>query len=226
MHIGLIGGLGPAATISYYTRLIDAFKKADLPLSLTIEHADMNALLQRAAEDQRAVQAEVFARHLDRLAGAGSDIALITAITGHFCFEETRAISPMALMDGTGIIETYCHDNGIKTLGILGSRTTLETKLFGLLNTVEVVVPQDRFDLVWAAYMEMAENGVCSEKQRTLFFEAGRAMIDDQQADAVLLAGTDLGLAFDNQSPGFRVIDVIELHVDALVTMVAAGGLN
>ncbi len=223
MHIGLIGGLGPAATISYYTRLIDAFKRADLPLSLTIEHADMNALLQRAAEDQRAAQAEVFAAHLDRLAGAGSDIALITAITGHFCFEETRAISPMALMDGTGVIETYCHDKGIKTLGILGSRATLETKLFGLLKTVEVVVPQDRFESIWAAYMEMAETGVCSEKQRALFFEAGQAMIDDQQADAVLLAGTDLGLAFDNQTPGFKVIDVIELHVNALISMVAAG---
>ncbi|KQB97405.1 hypothetical protein AL073_00135 [Loktanella sp. 1ANDIMAR09] len=226
MHIGLIGGLGPAATISYYTRLIAAFKKADLPLSLTIEHADMNALVQRAAEDQRTAQAEVFATHLDRLAGAGSDIALITAITGHFCFEETQVISPMTLMDGTGIIETYCHDNGIKTLGILGSRTTLETNLFGLLKTVEAVVPQDRFESVWSAYMKMAETGICSEEQRTLFFEAGQAMIDDQQADAVLLAGTDLGLAFDNQTPGFRVIDVIELHINALVSMVAAGGLK
>ncbi|SIT74227.1 aspartate racemase [Yoonia rosea] len=226
MHIGLIGGLGPAATISYYTRLIAAFKKADLPLSLTIEHADMNALLQRAAEDQRTAQAEVFATHLDRLPGAGSDIALITAITGHFCFEETQAISPMTLMDGTGIIETYCHDNGIKTLGILGSRTTLETNLFGLLKTVEVVVPQDRFESVWSAYMKMAETGICSEEQRMLFFEAGQAMIDDQQADAVLLAGTDLGLAFDNQTPEFRVIDVIELHINALVSMVAVGGLT
>lgn len=206
--------------------MIEAFKKADLPLSLTIEHADMNALLQRAAEDQRAAQAEVFAMHLERLAGTGGDIALITAITGHFCFEETRAISPMALMDGTGVIETYCHENGIKSLGILGSRTTLETNLFGLLKTVEVVVPQCRFESVWAAYMEMAKTDVCSEKQRRLFFEAGQAMIDDQQADAVLLAGTDLGLAFDNQTPGFRVIDVIELHVNALVSMVAAVGLN
>lgn len=226
MHIGLIGGLGPAATISYYTRLIDAFKKADLPLSLMIEHADMNALLQRAAEDQRAVQAEVFATHLDRLAGVGCDIALITAITGHFCFEETLAISPMALMDGTGLIERYCHDSGIKTLGILGSRTTLETNLFGLLKTVEVVVPQDRFESVWAAYMAMAETGVCSEKQRALFFEAGQSMVENQQADAVLLAGTDLGLAFDNQTPGFEFIDVIEIHIDALVSMVAVSGLN
>ncbi|MGJ8555991.1 MAG: aspartate/glutamate racemase family protein [Sulfitobacter geojensis] len=179
MHIGLIGGLGPAATISYYTRSIAAFKKADLPLSLTIEHADMNALLQRAE------QTEVFAAHLDRLAGAGSDIALITAITGHFCFEETRRLSPVALMDGTGIIETYCHDNGIKILGILGSRTTLETDLFGLLKTVDVVVPQDQFESVCATYMKMAETGICSEEQRALFFEAGQAMIDAQKADAV-----------------------------------------
>ncbi len=226
MHIGLIGGIGPSATISYYMRLIAEFRKADLPLTLTIEHADMSVLLRNASNDQRTLQAEVFATHLNRLAAAGCDIALITALTGHFCFAETRRISPIALMDGTGVIETYCQDNGIKTLGILGSKPVLETKLFGLLSAVEVVVPLARLDEVGRTYMELAKTGVCDAQQRSMFFEVGKSMIDDQQADAVLLAGTDLGLAFDGQAPGFSVIDAIELHVKALVSLVAANDVG
>ena len=44
-------------------------------------------------------------------------------------------------------------------------------------------------------------------------------MVEEQCADAVLLAGTDLGLAFDGQTPGFTVIDALELHVQELVSL-------
>ena len=32
VHIGLIGGIGPAATVAYYTRLVAEFKNRDLSL--------------------------------------------------------------------------------------------------------------------------------------------------------------------------------------------------
>jgi aspartate racemase len=221
MHIGLIGGIGPSATISYYKRLIEEFRKADLPLKLTIEHADMNVLLRNASKDQRTTQADVFAKHLENLAAAGCDIALITALTGHFCFAETRGISPITLVDGTGIIDRYCHENGIKTLGILGSTSVLKTKLFGLLRVPEIVVPRAGLDELGATYMELAQTGVCTMEQRSMFFEAGASMVKDQHVEAVLLAGTDLGLAFNHQTHGFRVIDAVELHVKELVSLVA-----
>ena len=44
MQIGLIGGIGPAATVAYYTQLVAKFKAANLPLELTITHADIATL--------------------------------------------------------------------------------------------------------------------------------------------------------------------------------------
>jgi aspartate/glutamate racemase len=41
MHIGLIGGIGPAATDFYYRRLISTFASKKAALELTIVHADM-----------------------------------------------------------------------------------------------------------------------------------------------------------------------------------------
>ncbi|PON10327.1 aspartate/glutamate racemase family protein, partial [Candidatus Entotheonella serta] len=38
MHIGLIGGIGPAATVFYYERIVQAFAAAEQPLHLTIGH--------------------------------------------------------------------------------------------------------------------------------------------------------------------------------------------
>lgn len=219
MHLGLIGGIGPAATIAYYTQLVAEFGRNDLPLELTIVHADISVLIHNASSDQRDAQAMVFANHLNQLAAAGCDVGLITALTGHFCFNETMLQSPIPLINGVGVIDNYCTAQGIQTLGILGSPPVLDTKLFGLLSTPEIVVPQVGIDVLGKAYMEIARTGTCNTVNRSMFFEAGASMIKNQKAEAVLLAGTDLGLAFNGHSPGFRVVDALDLHVQEIVSM-------
>jgi aspartate racemase len=79
----------------------------------------------------------------------------------------------------------------------------------------------DAIDTLGQAYQEMAVAGTCSPEQRALFFDAGRRMIA-QGADAVVLAGTDLNLAFEGQGPGFPVVDALDVHV-ALLADLAAG---
>lgn len=219
MHIGLIGGIGPAATVAYYTRLVEEFQRAELPLELTIAHADIGALARNASTDQRHAQAEIFAHHLKQLSAAGCDIAIITALTGHFCFEETRQVSPIPLVNGAEVIDRYCEQQRIQTLGLLGSPPVLKTRLFDLLRTPKTVVPKTGLDDLGKAYMEVATSGTCTDHNRAQFFQAGASMIEKQGAEAVLLAGTDLGLAFNDRTPGFRVIDALELHVEELVTL-------
>ncbi len=65
----------------------------------------------------------------------------------------------------------------------------------------------------------MAVAGQCTAEQRALFLGAGADMVADQGADAVVLAGTDLNLAFDGQDPGYRVIDALDVHVDLLARL-------
>lgn len=222
MHIGLIGGIGPAATVAYYTRLVAEFKKAGMPLEITIVHADIAVLAANAGADQRAAQAEVFAKHLHQLKGAGCDIATITALTGHFCFDETEKLSPLPLINATDLVDSYCKAEGIGVLGLLGSPPVLATHLFGLLHAPRTVVPAGDLDELGNTYMEIANAGFCSEANRQRLFAAGAGMIKDQKAEAVLLAGTDLGLAFNDHDPGYRVVDALEIHVAALVALASA----
>jgi aspartate racemase len=219
MHIGLIGGIGPAATIAYYDRLVREFRRAKLPLELTIVHADVGDLIANSSSDHRGVQAQIFAKHLRQLKGAGCDVATITALTGHFCFAETEQLSVLPLVSAVEPIDRYCIGHGIEVIGLLGSPTVLKTYLFGQLQQTRSVIPQTDTEGLGKAYLEMASSGVCSNTSREMFFAAGSEMVTDQGADAVLLAGTDLGLAFDGQDPGYRVVDALKIHVDALVAL-------
>ena len=57
MQIGLIGGIGPAATDYYYRRLIAGFAARGASLDMTIAHADTPTLLANQTNGAAAVQA-------------------------------------------------------------------------------------------------------------------------------------------------------------------------
>ena len=72
MHIGLIGGIGPAATVSYYQRLTSRMRQLDTPLELTIVQADVHTLIRNNLADLRDEQAAIYAALITRLAAAGA----------------------------------------------------------------------------------------------------------------------------------------------------------
>lgn len=215
MHIGLIGGIGPAATVEYYQRLVAAFRSRGQPLELTIVQADVDLLVANAAADARAAQAQVYAHHMAQLKGAGADVGAITSIGGHFCYAETQAISPLPLISAVTPIDAYCAAQGLSCVGLLGTRQVTTSGLYGQMAQTRTLAPADP-EAVHAAYVASAVSGLCDAQTRALFFDAGREMMA-RGAEAIVLAGTDLGLAFDGQAPGFPVIDALQVHVDHLV---------
>ena len=60
MHIGLIGGIGPAATEFYYRNLVRAHVAASRVLELTIVQADIRDLVQNKSDNAPDKQCESF----------------------------------------------------------------------------------------------------------------------------------------------------------------------
>ncbi|WP_299736174.1 aspartate/glutamate racemase family protein [uncultured Roseobacter sp.] len=222
MHIGLIGGIGPAATVVYYQRLTALMRERGKKLELTIVQASSDELVANNLADDRAAQAQIYAELIGRLQAAGADCAAITSLGGHFCYAETEAISPLPLISGVTPLDAYFAAQGLKTVGLLGTEVVMRTRLYGQLQTTQALAPAENMDRVARSYLDMALRGTCTEEDRALFFDAGRLMIEDQGAEAIVLAGTDLGLAFDGHDPGYRVIDALDVHV-ALLADLATG---
>jgi aspartate racemase len=220
MHIGLIGGIGPAATDYYYRRLIAAFASRKMPLELTIAHADAPTLLNNLASDDKAGQAAIFTRLAKRLAEAGANCVAITSIAGHFCMDAFKAASPLPAIDMIVEVNRAVSGRGVSRVGILGTRTVMETRFFGGV-TSAVIVPPDGQDLldVHQAYVTMAASGVVTEAQRSVFNAASHRLLKDKGAEAILLGGTDLVLAFDERTSDFPLIDCAGVHADAIARL-------
>jgi aspartate racemase len=217
MHIGLIGGIGVAATEFYYRGLIDRHERSGTALDLTIVHADVRELTRNAADGESRKQAESFARLIARLAEAGAVAAAVTSMTGHFCIRELEALSSLPLINAIPEVDAAIKRQNLKTVGILGTRTVMGTKLYGGISAAAVVLPQgEAFDQVHTNYVEMALAGRVTQAQREVFFSIGRRLCQEQGAEAVLLGGTDLCLAFADRDCGFPVIDCADVHIDAI----------
>ncbi len=218
MHIGLIGGIGPAATVVYYERIVAAFAAAKAPLDLTIGHTSALALSRNVASGKADEQAMEFKRITDQLVAAGATAVAITSMGGHFCATQFAALSPLPVISGPQAVARYLKQQGISRIGVLGTRVVMETGLYGALSELDPVVPDAQtLGQVNDDYVAIAVAGVATREQRDRLLEAGRNLITTQGAEAVLLGGTDLSLVYGDASLDFAVIDSALIHVDAIV---------
>ena len=131
MHLGLIGGIGPAATEFYYRGLVKAYASLDETLELTIVHASTRVLLDNMAKGAATEQAEIFRSFVERLARSGADIAVVTSLSGHFCIRELEEISPLPTLNALPALDRHFERQGIGRVGLLGTRTVVQSKLYG-----------------------------------------------------------------------------------------------
>lgn len=223
MHIGLIGGIGPAATDFYYRRLIRTFAQRQTPLDLTIVHADAPTLLHNLAHNAVEAQVALYLKLTKRLAAAGAECVAITSIAGHFPIEAFKPRSPLPVLDLILEVKRAIAAQGLERIGILGTRTVMETKLYGALPTAEIILPQGLdLDEVHEAYVTMAASGVVTPDQRATFIRAGQTLQQDHGAQAIMLGGTDLALVFNDDNAPFPIIDCAAIHADAIAAVCLA----
>jgi aspartate racemase len=220
MHIGLIGGIGPAATDFYYRRLISTFARRKATLELTMVHADTPTLLNNLARNEAAAQTAIYTRLTNRLVLAGAECVVVTSIAGHFCIDEFKPVSALPVVDLLAEVSRAVEARGLKRVGVLGTRTVMETRFYGRIASAEIVPPRGAdLDDVHGAYVAMAAAGFVTEDQRSIFKTAGRRLMEEQGAEAVLLGGTDLALVFHGESSDFPVVDCAAIHADAVATL-------
>ena len=221
MHIGLIGGIGPAATEFYYRHLVRRHEAEGRPMELTIVHAHVHTLAANAIAGRAEAQAAEFAALTERLKGAGAEAVAITSIGGHFCFDAFEPISPLPVLNVAPAIAAGLRARAARKIGLIGTAVAMTSGIYGALSgngsRIETVIPEgDDLQTANDVYIALARAASVTDEGRETLFRIGRNLVERQGAEAVLLAGTDLFLAYEGRDPGYPTIDGALLHVEAL----------
>jgi aspartate racemase len=213
--LGLVGGLGPGATVYYYRGLLAAHEAAGRAARLLIAHADVSRVRGFVESNDRAGLARYLAGFVSSLAAGGAEITAIVAITPHICAAELTAISPLPLIDIVSEVAAVIRTLGLKRVALLGTRFTVESRMFDRLG-INVIVPNaEEIEKIHTTYMDVL-HGRSTPAQIDSLRQLARTLIARDGAEAVLLAGTDLSMVLNEDDAGFPTIDCAAAHIKAI----------
>ena len=189
---------------------------------MLIAHADnKQALALVTAKDYDGL-AGYLADLIKATAAGGAELAAIVAVTPYICAPQLVRLSPLPLIDIVTEVAAHVRAQGLKRVAMFGTRFTVESKMFGRLDGIDVAMPKpDEIDLIHAAYMSIVNERDTAEQILRLRALA-QVLIKRDGVEAVLLAGTDLSTAFDKANTDFPAIDCARVHVDAIVRQLCA----
>jgi aspartate racemase len=208
-NLGLIGGLGPGATVHYYEKLTEG--RAG---EMMIVQAHLETVQKLVQNGDRQGLAEYFARLIERMAHGGADIAAIPAITPHICIRELEPISPLPLVNIIDAVGAAIRARGLRRVALFGTRYVVSTNMFGMLDGVEVVMPEE-IDAIHEAYMQTVEG---KGDPRATLSRIARGL----PVDAIVLAGTDLVTIFNETNTDFPHVDSAGAHIAAILHAIKA----
>jgi aspartate racemase len=222
-RVGIVGGLGPESTVDYYRRILEAWERVEPSTapSIIIDSLDVQLALRLVATDRQALT-EYLLDSLRRLHGAGVDFAAMTANTPHIVFDELAARSPVPLVS---IVEVCAHEaqrRGLKRLGLLGTRFTMEAPFYPEVCArygVAVVTP-DEADRAWVheRYVGQLLKGDFRDDTRQEFVSLVGRLRDEEHIDGIILGGTELPLLLPAPAiADLPALDTTALHVAAIV---------
>ena len=222
--IGIVGGIGPEATVDYYRMLLAALKQrgADYD-SVLINSIDLDKALKYLYGDDRAGLVEFMIEPVESLARGGAAIALFAANTAHIVFDEIASRSPIPLVS---IVEATCDviaAEGFSRVGLMGTRFTMQGDFFPkhfAARGVSIAIPDaPDIDYVHDKYLGELVPGVFLDDTRAGMIAVLDRLREKHDIQAIVLAGTELPLLLRGVDYPLPLLDTAKIHIDAVVRL-------
>jgi aspartate racemase len=215
---GLVAGLGVGAGIFYYKSLVDAYLAHDAVASVVMVHADVRRVMRLAQERKAQQLAEYLRDLLQRLAAAGAELATIPAFSPQICAAELAEMTPVPLINLLDAIAAETIRRKLQRVAVFGARVTMETRLFGRLQGCDVIgLSSEETDLVSNIYVRIVEEAKVSSGDYGQLRSLAHKVIERENLDAIVLAGTDLAFVFNEENTDFPHLDGARVHIKAIV---------
>ena len=181
-------------------------------------HADVRYVMSAAAARRTEELAEYLARLLKQLALGGAEIAAIPAFSPQVCATELAAMTPLPLVGLLEAISEAVEKRGFRRVALFGARVTMETRLFGRLPDIDVILPEpEELNLIAATYAHIVEEGRATDEEFNLLRTLAHTMTGRERLDGIVLAGTDLAFVFNPNNTDFPHVDGARVHIEAIL---------
>ena len=222
--IGLLGGMSWESSIEYY-RIVNQEVRAALggvhsakSVMVSVDFGEIEELQMKGDWEEATRIMVKSARQIEK---AGADFLLICTNTMHLMADEVQAAINIPLLHIADATARAVMEVGIKTVGLLGTRFTMEKEFYrGRLETkhqLKVVVPDEAGrDLVHnVIYSELVQGQIKIGSRRN-YQEVIQRLVKNG-AEGIVLGCTEIGLLVKQEDVAVPVFDTMEIHALAAV---------
>ena len=221
---GIIGGIGPASTLDYYSGIISGVRTKhggeDYPeiIIYSINMTEMLSLVSR--KDWDALVTMLLAA-IDSLSAAGADFAAIASNTPHIVFEQVQLQSALPLIS---IVDATCmqaQTKKVKRAVVVGTKFTMSSGLYSealeKYNITAVVPTESEQEAIHGIIFPKLEDGIVDLDDKQKMLGIVESLLSKHNADALILGCTELPLMIKDSDVDTIVLNTTQIHIDSIV---------
>lgn len=213
-RIGIVGGLGPEASLYYYRILIDLAHETlggIKYLEIVIYNLPLN-LYQRGAPKALYEATQCLYR-------AGANFAIIACNDAHVDFDALKARSPILLLS---IVEETCKavaELGLTKVGLFGNQLTMQGHFYQNVfskKNISIVVPKAKDQAyINSKIEEELVFGITQDETRKGFLEITQRMVDEESIQGLILGCTEIPLLLGKEKFLIPFFDTSRIHAES-----------
>jgi aspartate racemase len=228
--VGIIGGLGPEATVDLMRRVIQATPAGDDQdhIRMLVDcnpkvPSRMKAILEGTGENP-VPDLVTMAKDL---AAWGADFLVIACNTAHLYFDRIQEAVPIPVLHMIDLTADHVvsENPAIRKAGLLASWTVIRPGLYEAAlekRGVALLHPSPALQDRLLTAIRRIKTGRHGAPERESLEEAGRELVD-QGVEALIIACTELSVIADGLKLKARIFDASQVLAEAIVQTVKGG---
>lgn len=220
--IGILGGMGPEATLELFNRIIKA-----TPATCDQDHVNLVIMNDPQIPDRTNY---IFGKgespipklleNLNKLNLAEADLAIMPCMTAHSFIEELQEKSPIPIINTMSLIDEYLEKfPEIKRIGLLATKGSYQTKVFQRYIHKEIIVPTAKKQKVIMDVI-YGENGIKTGNTTKVQKERLMDVIGTlENIQAVITGCTELSLVLNQDDLDIILIDPMSILTDHVLKL-------
>ena len=218
--IGILGGLTPESTITYYMHIVHRYHELygdhGYPETIIVGVSFQQYEDWMLKEDWDSIE-KALLEGLKTLKQAGCDFAVIATNTMHILFEKLQKQIDMPLISIVDATAEAIKAEGFKKIGLIGTQFSMTKPFYreGLKkHGIDVVTPnQEDQDYIVKVIFDELSIGKLTEESRKGYLKIIDKLVE-QGAEGIVLGCTEIPLLIRQQDTDVKVFDTATVHAE------------
>jgi len=225
--IGIIGGIGPASTLDYYSGVVSGYRAkindGNYP-KIVINSVNMAEMLSYVSGKDWDNLVNMLLAAINELAAAGAEFAAVASNTPHIVFDRIKQRSPLPLISIVGATCEYAQSKSCKKVIVLGTRFTMSSGLYSEAfkkYDIAAIVPSEQEQAeIHGIIFPNLEDGIIVPEDKQRMLAIADKLIAEHNADALVLGCTELPLMIKDGDLNTLLLNTAQIHIDAIVNYI------